>query len=232
MTTLSKIDCDDFVHVESPFSSYCFEKCTYSGVMIGSPPKKLFDKLKFSDITLNDCKVVSSIIYAADFRNIKIHNLGVKKGIDICHAFFDSCVISGKIGAFLILDCASRINSNPQLELDVLECNKNQYSKIDWALDISNADFTSFDCRSVPAEKIIINKNTQIAVNLKRMKEIRSFPDDDMKSIWESNMKFVNRDFTGYNFVLTTSKRTKRHEEELKFFDFIRENGCELKRHE
>ena len=230
MKKISKLDIDESVHIKNSLSSYYFEKCKFSHVRIGSSLKRLEDKLNFSDITISDCKVVDASIDAVDFKNIQIHNLSTKKNIDICNALFENCTLRGKIGSILIIDSANYSGTNPQFDLEVLNYNNSAYSKMDWALDISNADFTLFDCRSIPAEKIIINKHSQIAVNLKRMKALTKFPNDDIKLLWEVCTKTINRDFTGYNYILTTSQRTKRHEEELRYFEFIRENGCELKR--
>lgn len=204
-----------------------FEGCKFGDITIGSLTSSLEGRVTFEGVTLQKVKVGIVTMYAPILKSILVDNVSTRVHAHICGALFEQCVFKGRVGSLMLIEGVDRSKrASDGVNLEVINENAAAYDEMNWALDISGADFTEFDCRSIPAEKILINNESQIAVNYQKLKEITAHPDDEMSIMAEV---LLGGRPSQYNFVLTTSKRTKRYESEVRLFNYLQDQGCQLK---
>ncbi len=79
-------------------------------------------------------------------------------------AVFKHVTLRGKIGRVMISDRIASAKAPPNVQRVFDETNADYYSKIDWALDISEGEFEELDIRGVPALLIRRDPATQAIV--------------------------------------------------------------------
>ena len=218
-----KQDFDKTFRVDAPNSEpILIEKCWFANVPIGRFVKEIDKKFTIKDITLNKCKVGSVSIGMINFKNVIIDGLTCSREISINNALFEKCVLKGKIGKIMFCDWAV---DDELVNKKVLEYNDKKYKEMDWALDISEAEFTEFDCRSIPAEKIRINKETQFAVDYNNLKSIKDHPEEFIGRV---KINLECNEVTEYNFIIAPCKRAKRYERDMAFVEYLKSINCIL----
>ena len=212
---------------EELLASVSFEKCIFTRCTLGNFVNSMKEKFCVENITLKNCSV--DTIYSIgpiDFKNILIDGLKTKRMLSVENAFFDSCVLKGKIGSLMISDYARMVRQDDDINKDVINYNNEKYTDIKWALDISDAVFTEFDCRGIPAEKIIINDDNQFKVDYNKLRSIESHPIEFERKV---SIKLESRKAVKYNFVMALNKKSKFYKSDLSFVAYLKDIDCLLK---
>ena len=152
------------ISIENKTVSHCvFDNCS-----IGTRDNAA-NISRFKNIRLSDCEILNCMVGPAVFEDIEIRNL--KTG-DI--AVFNTPLLKrvrleGKIGKLKITNTGFDLSQN--LSREMLRFKTEFYENVDWALDISRAEFLDFYCLGVPAHLIKTNKENQFIAKRSRILE-------------------------------------------------------------
>jgi hypothetical protein len=207
--------------VEEIYVDSCvFDNCV---ILRDGPPSR---RPVFRSIALRNCTLVNCAAYGPIFDEVSITGLK-KEGrgpLFFWGAAFRHVILSGRIAGSLISNpdsaslCEPRINAS-----EWNEANAKYYRDIDWALDISEARFTSIPAlRNVPGRLIRRNAETQLLVTRERAHQVpwRNAGYGVYEIVIEKMMMY-GMDST----VLVAAVAGRKVTEELGLLDRIRKSG-------
>lgn len=120
--------------------------------------------LVVSGVKATRCELDTCIAIGVRFEDVEIDTLAVKGSDVALHGcVFSRVTLKGKIGALVVggpVDDGSGLGALP----DVSGQFRAVYEQIDWALDISEAGFTSVDLSFVPGDLVRRDPETQFLV--------------------------------------------------------------------
>lgn len=204
-----------------------FEKCTFTRCYLGNFINSIKEKFDICNVTLKSCNVdIIHTIGAVNFKNITVEKLKTKRKLVFSNSLFEHCKLIGNVGSIQISDYADLTNLQNPFNSEVLKYNTEKYKNIDWALDISEAQFVDFSCRGIPAEKIIINDDFQFKVNYQKLNE---FPNHSKRFEHLISIYLDAYKFSKNNFVITTNKGNKLFQEDMDFKNYLIDIGCIFK---
>jgi len=83
-------------------------------------------------------------------------------------AVFDQVVFSGQVGKFKINSHVYHVDQSEALQRPFDEFRQSFYEKVDWAIDISQAQFRLLEMRGIPARLIRRDPSSQMVVTRER----------------------------------------------------------------
>lgn len=111
-----------------------------------------------------DCETGSGFIGPAVVDEVEFVNLKTRTLLQVWGAAFRHVTLRGRLGRLMISDMISMLPT-PQAKQDAFDdANRSFYQEVDWALDISDAEFIDADLRGVPGHLIRIDPATQLLV--------------------------------------------------------------------
>lgn len=152
------------------FEDIEFRNCSFENCYISQNTSPLSRTL-VRNVNLIDCVSKNCDTGTAILENIIINNLRTPGLIKISGSVFNRVVLKGKIGQIMIKNKVSSMYDDDEADAFLKE-NKDYYSKIDWALDISDAEFIECDIRDIPSELIKRDPKTQKVVYRKKVEGI------------------------------------------------------------
>lgn len=156
-----------------------------------------------NDASFSKCLAVACSIGPARLESIQINDLKTKQGpLRILGAVAAKVTISGTCGEFEIYPTAGFGASSKSL----LDANREYYKAIDWAVDISQANFKSIGIRGVPGELIRVNGVNQVIVNLAKLSELAEVDNPPYAEIWKSMLR--RHGAYGYNFLFAAMRNS------------------------
>ena len=204
-----------------------FEGCLFSACVLGIPCRSPQDRLVLKQMTLRDCTLDSLIIGPVVFEDCLLENLKTLDLQWVHGAAFKHCIVRGEAGEALLFEEKEPLEPrDSKSNAPFIAENQRIYESIDWALDISEAQFHELDIRGVPAERIRINDRNQIKVNYQRLREaydagqlegapFSEYIDTCLEDYEDSEM----------NFVLVSHPDSPEHDEEMELFQYLRKLG-------
>lgn len=205
------------------------ERCILSGGSVGALARRPGDRLAVRDVSAHRCTVDSVVVGPIVFENVDVQDLRTSEHLWLPGCAFRHCTLRGRIGRLLLLASANPAESLSSATNDLFfKANATYYNATDWALDISEASFVDWDCRSVPAHLIRINPSMQVRVSYEKTHqrlatgELLDIAPDDL-FVLEWSLK--NREDTRFDFVLATHPGARRYAEAMEFFEFIHREG-------
>jgi hypothetical protein len=149
------------------------EKCdfTSSTFSMGGDPKLRSTARR---VRVIECRVRATIIGNPILDEVEIQGLetGSKFDLQCGAAVFRHVVLAGKIGRLMITGDAKLLRP-PRIQELFEAANKEFYAKVDWALDISEAEFQESYCfSSVPYNLVRRDPETQAVILRKRACEM------------------------------------------------------------
>lgn len=214
------------IHIEEPVTAtgLTFERCLFSACTVGFPCRFPQDRLVLKHMTLRDCTVDALVIGPVLFENCVVENLKTQDHLWVNAAAFKHCVIRGEVGKAILFGEKELLEPRDSKRNALfIAANQRLYESLDWALDISEAQFQEFDVRSVPAECIRINDRNQIKVNYRRLREaeeagqLEGIPGSDYIEVC-----LEDYEDSEMNFVLVSHPDTPEHDEEMELFQHLR----------
>lgn len=184
--------------------------CTLTACSIGFRHSKDFKRRTIvRNVVMKDCRIESkTLIGPAQIENVQLENiLGYE--VFVLGALYKHVIMKGKFDAIVI-------HGLPNLETPREDrvrywalCDQ-FYADCDWALDISKAEFASFDIRlrGIPADLVVRDPETQIEVRMEKIVEgrWRSIPLSDIVQakfrMWENG--------GGEDLLIVAPKRNKK----------------------
>jgi hypothetical protein len=148
-----------------------FRKCKFHGCSFGYGFSKDYSSRSVAEaIKFIDCEVRKCQIKAAVVRDILIENLR-SDVIMVYGALWDRVKFKGRGGKWLIHGTFLGLDSTDSSMARYQDLCSEFYSKIDWAIDISEAEFEDFSLRTggIPARLVKRDCETQVVVSRERV---------------------------------------------------------------
>lgn len=183
-----------------------FIKCTFDGCTLSFPFNVIpYERTRVINCVFENCEFFgrSSFQKKGYLENILLHNLKNSDYLRISGMIFNQVTFKGKFDKWMLgsghrsmMVDYEAISEEDCHALDIYA--QNEYKKIEWALDISEAEFKECDiAATIPAHLIKRNSETQVLIKYERL----------VKSKWEKNPKV--RGSKAENFCLWVKKAEK-----------------------
>jgi hypothetical protein len=213
---------DDF-DTGSIFSDMVFENCSFTGCVF-STTMDINKRSIARNLQFIKCSVRGTSIGPGIVEDLVIDKLSVHGHLQSCGAVFKHVTIRGTVNKLMITPFYDLYGRFPETKISFDNANADYYSKIDWALDISEGIFTDCDIRGIPANLIKRDAETQIVI--KREKALSgnwkkfNFKDNFVTVSLE---RFLNDEFD--DCVLIAPKKSKHFEYILHDLNLLKEHG-------
>lgn len=157
------------------FNDIEFRRCTFKGCLVSvTHDPKLRSTIR--NVRLFDCNDNGSSIDTAIVEDCLVENLKTPGLFQAFGTVFNRVILRGKFGDLMISnDVPPRGDVNLPYQYENVdafrEANQEYYRQVDWALDISQAEFKDLCIRGVPGRLIRRDPETQILVTRQRALE-------------------------------------------------------------
>jgi hypothetical protein len=155
---------------------------------------------------------------------VEVHGLdtGVNFCLDASGAAFRHVMLSGKIGG-IVLKASVGLSHPKKVRAAFDAANEQLYRNVDWALDISRAEFYQCDVMDVPYQLIRRDLETQVVVKRQRALEI-AWAELDLDIYWKYCLDLLVKG-NKEGIVLVASKGHPNFREYLKGLQRLRQAG-------
>ena len=199
-----------------------FDNCRLS---MGSDPEK---RTVVRGVIASDCRILGrfGMIGAPIFTDITIDGLRSGQILIFSGAAFQHVVLKGRMPSINFNEVAAFGSLSEERAGASQRANHEFYRGVDWALDISTAEFPSFRLSSIPGELIRRDRNTQILVSKAKLLQIewKSLP---LPTITRIGVEACLRSQYEH-YVICAGKRSTRFDEELRGLDILRREGASV----
>ena len=183
------------------------------------------------NIRLIGCEERACRVGAAILEDIFVDGLKTHGRLGTWGAAFKHVTLKGRIGNLKVSDYIPGVAGSAELahriNLRFQAANAEYYRNVDWALDISRAEFEECELRGVPGELVKRDPETQILVN--REKVIAMQSEWERLELSETHWQIALRDLIGDEHlgsqVLVAPKRNPRFKVLLDGLNFLRHAG-------
>ena len=185
MRIFEKQHLDDFMDrgTASVFADLEFRQCSFtsSGVSITRDPRlrSTVRNVKLLRCEARGCVVDTAIIEEVLVEGLKTHGLLQCWGAVLRHV-----TLRGRVGRIMLSRAVATATALPSEQRAFDEANAAYYAGVDWALDISEAEFEEADLRGVPAELVRRDPETQVIVTREKAMRGRFREPDLSGSYW------------------------------------------------
>src|SRR5258706_7225110 len=147
-------------------------RCAFDNCSIPSA-YKLEERVTVERVRIENCAAAACFISGAIFNDVTVNRFEPRSrvGFFCWGSFFRHVVLSGKVG-FLKFDaeCHADYDRMPKQQAIWNEASRSFYTTVDWALDISGAEFTvGTVLHFVPGRLVRRNPATQVLVTRERL---------------------------------------------------------------
>jgi hypothetical protein len=195
-----------------------FESCTLSAVL--HPTQRTVVR----DFRLFDCSERGCLVGPVVAEEVLIDGLGTGDLLQTWGAVFRHVTLRGRIGRVMTSSIVDISSDDPRPQRLFDEANARYYETVDWALDISEAEFEEADIRGVPARLIRRDPETQVVVTRERALEGRWRELDLSGTYWDTYIEFM-LDRGDDDVVLIASRRAHDFQPLLEGLRLLREAG-------
>lgn len=205
------------------FSDLEFRHCRFvsSGISTTRNPRR---RSTIRNVKVIQCTVVNLNIHTAIVEDVLVDGLETPNGFHTWGAVFKHVTLRGKIGSIMLNPAVSLGLAKPHEQQAFDEANAAYYSAVDWALDLSEAEFWEADIRRVPAHLIRRDPLTQVVVKREKALEGKWRQLDLSKTYWPTSLEFFLEDGDP-DVVLVAPKRHPRYQQFLDGLKMLREVG-------
>jgi len=144
------------------FQNMEYNNCSFDNCYISQTENPVYRSM-IRNIRLINCVVKNCNTGTAIIEDVMIDNLRTSGLIQIFGSVFHHVVLKGSIGRIMITNGPVWNLSDEKMTAFLRE-NEEYYSKVDWALDISEAEFIECDLRGIPAKLIKRDPDTQMVI--------------------------------------------------------------------
>jgi len=153
------------------FENIKFRNCSFENCYL-SQNTNPFYRTTIRNIDIFDCTAKNCDTGTAIIESVTIKNLRTRGLLKISGSVFSKVVLKGNIGQLMINNTVSSNYSDDEVHAFKKE-NEKYYSEVNWALDISEANFIECDIRGIPSELIKRDADTQKVVTRKKADKIK-----------------------------------------------------------
>jgi hypothetical protein len=208
------------------YSDLVFRGCTFRScdISITDDPRlrtivrnvRLIDCVRKRDPAGFGCAVVEDCLV----ENLKIEGL-----LQTWGAVFKHVTLRGRIGPLMLCNYLCPTSTTTEaMQRTFQEANSAYYSTVDWALDISQAEFEMCDIRGIPTRLIRRDPGTQVVVTRERAMQCEWTKLDLSKTDWQVGIELMLA-AGDPDVVFAAGKRARDFEEQLRGLQLLREAG-------
>jgi hypothetical protein len=175
--------------------------------------------LRVSNVQVEKCRSLACLVAGVYFRDVNVDGFNISSNMRLDGCFFERVILRGRIGPFSINPPDGTWPASTWSEFTATAFAK--YRTIDWALDISEAEFSSAEILYVPGELVRRDEETQFLLRREVLKDV------DMESLPVYSKIYVSRfEVTPFDsMVVAAPKRSKTFREQLQNLEYMRSAG-------
>ena len=207
------------VYSDIEFRNCEFQSCSISTTC--SPPlRTTVRNVRLVNASEYGCAVDSAILEDVVVDGLNTHG----DTLLTCGAVFKHVELKGKIDFLLLSNLVFPGHATPEEQQAFDEANAAYYAQVDWALDISRAEFKDIDIRGVPARLIRRDPETQVVITRENALTVS---DKSLDFRGPATPVAINMflDQGHPDFVLVVPKRDKRFNDYLADIQLLRKAG-------
>lgn len=206
------------------FENMEFRRCNFidCSISITYNPQ---NRSTIRNVQLVKCEVVGGSLYPAIVEEVLVDGLGTAGLLQAWGAAFKHVTLRGKIGRIMItngLFPSLEVTSDMQRRLAA--ANAAYYADVDWALDISEAEFQEFDLRGLPSRLVRRDPETQVVVTRAKALQGEWKKLDLSNTYWDTAIEFMLQR-GDEDVVLVAPKRDRHFAELLHGLHLLRQAG-------
>jgi hypothetical protein len=205
------------------FSGIEFRKCSFlsSSVSITRDPKL---RSTVRDVKLIQCEQRGCALNAAIVEDVLVDGFKTNGLFQTWGAVFKHVTLRGKIGRVMISPYVAPSTATEKQQWAFDEANAAYYAGVDWALDISEAEFEEVDIRRLSARLVRRDPTTQVVVTRERAMEGRWRTLDLSRTDWAGWIDLFLKDGDP-DLVLAAPKRHRSYRDLLDGLKALRDAG-------
>ncbi|MDE8347731.1 MAG: hypothetical protein POH28_16390 [Acidocella sp.] len=152
-------------------SGFSFFNCHFQSCLTWCGFAELGQRTRMTNIEFRSCSHAGCSICGGIVEDVLVENFKTAKKFGTWGTVFKHVTLRGKIGRVMFSDLFELPfkGKTTTLQRTFEKANAEYYSKVDWALDIRQAEFDDFDCRGVPSRLVRRNPETQMMVTRERV---------------------------------------------------------------
>lgn len=224
MTELVRVEwCGKHERGGNVFAGVHLTRCSFvgCGVSIVDDPR---NRTTVQDVRATNCEVRGSTVGAAIVENGLIDGLRTHSPLQVWGAVFRHVTFVGRVGTVMIGHRIHAGLADPATQHAFDDANATYYAGVDWALDISEAEFVEADLRGVPADLVRRDAATQAVVRRENVLDGRWRELDLSRTWWQVSIEFMLREGRS-DVVLVAPKRHRAFKTALRGLDLLRAEG-------
>ena len=209
------------------YSDFVFRRCTFVNCAVSITRNPAL-RTTVRNVQIIDCvrKRDPAGFPCAIVEDCLIENLKIEELLQTWGAAFKHVTLRGKIGPLMLSNCLCPTSTTTDaMQRAFEEANTAYYANVDWALDISKAEFTEdCDIRGIPARLIRRDPDTQVVITRERAMRGEWRNLDLHQTYWRAGIEFM-LERGDADVVLVAPKRAKDFEHLLRGLQLLREAG-------
>lgn len=209
---------------EQAFEKLEFRRCYFESCCL-SNTRSARDRTKVRNVILKDCEQRGCLVDAAAIEDVVIDGLKTNGLLQTWGAVFKHVVLKGKVGRIMLSPAVATGIASIEEQHSFDNANTKYYEHVDWALDISNAEFTECDIRGIPSRLIRRDPLTQIVITRQKALEGRWRTIDLRKTYWGTAIEYFLMDSNDEDIVLVAPKDDRDFASLLEGLKRLREAG-------
>ncbi len=156
-----KFEIDELKLGPGIYTDYNFDHCTFSYVPFAYP-RLPEDRALVRNVHLVNSDVEGPDMQAIIAEHCVVENLKTHGSFWIYGAVFKHVVLRGRFGRLMFTEWSP--GSDEEERAPFKRADEAYYEHVDWALDVSEAEFYSFDFRYVPGHLVRRDPDTQVLI--------------------------------------------------------------------
>jgi hypothetical protein len=208
----------------SVYSDFEFRRCVFTGCNI-SITRKPRRRSLVRNVRLIECEYVHGAgLSAATVEDVLVDGLRTHELLQTWAMVFKHVTLKGGVGKIMISGAVAPGVASPKEQSAFDEANAAYYAAVDWALDISEAEFAECDIRGIPARLIRRDPATQVVVTREKALEGKWRYLDLSRTYWRQWIELFLSD-TDPDVVLVAPKRSRQFQNLLDGLNMLRDAG-------
>jgi len=175
------------------------------------------------NVTLTGCAQRGCTIDGAIVEDVRVDGLKSSTLLQTWAAAFRHVALRGRVGRWMFSNLVSPLAA-PAQQHDFDRANQAFYASTDWALDISEAEFTECDIRGIPAPLIRRDPATQAVVTREKALQGGWERLDLSRTYWPTAIRFLLQQGHA-DVVLVAPKRSRNFTVLLDGLKMLRDAG-------
>lgn len=205
------------------FSGLEFRKCSFLSSAISSTRKPEL-RSTVRDVKLLHCEERGCAIDTAIIEDVLVEGLRTHGLLQTWGAVFKHVTLRGKIGRVMLSPAVAPGVATASQQRAFDEANAAYYAGVDWALDISEAEFEEGELQRVPAHLVRRDSATQVVVTRERAMQGAWRALDLSKTHWATSLEFMLARGDP-DVVLVAPKRHRKYRDLLEGLRILRDAG-------